>query len=774
MPDYLRNSSSSSAVNRSKRQAFQGTGIWSDGFLYYYDTAEPIAQAEKDGIEAAMAFWAAHTCVKFKKVDDPANPPSRPIVKIHNGGAGVCSSNTMGRDKWSKEQTISMGYKCSELSTATHELGHALGFLHEQQRWDRDSYIKVDTTNLKTGGDLQYYKSDKSVNNNYGKPYDVSGVMHYGSGFLAADTNKPVMIALDSDYQYAMGKARKPSFGDIYEMNMLYNCYAPTRGLTCGSALTATDDWQTLESKNEIGNGKVKVNDDDPFLCTWHVTAPEGKKIEYTVNYVAAMGNEKSTCDSECRFGGLRIKGVEESWMTSFMWYCCPSQMNKTRATACNTLIVQPWNIILYTDFKIQYRIAPEDTLPTTTTEDPITTTTEEPTTTTEEPTTTTEEPTTTTEEPTTTTEEPTTTTEEPTTTTEEPTTTTEEPTTTTEEPTTTTEEPTTTTEEPTTTTEEPTTTTEEPTTTTEEPTTTTEEPTTTTEEPTTTTEEPTTTTEEPTTTTEEPTTTTEESTTTTEEPTTTTEEPTTTTEEPTTTTEEPTTTTEEPTTTTEEPTTTTEEPTTTTEEPTMTTEEPSTTTQEPTTTTEEPTTTTEESTTTTEEPTTTTQEPTASTTEEPSTTTEEPTTITTEEPTTSTTEQPSTTTATPANVKEKNFGNYVLVFTPMSFDKAKAHCEAKGNYQLLALHRKGTEKIIQRIFDQVQPKEANMFWIGLRKPAGTDSEYSWVDGSPLDYKNWAKRYPRPSANEECVGYWAPNWVPFNCNWNFSFVCQRT
>ncbi|KAK0420532.1 hypothetical protein QR680_014743 [Steinernema hermaphroditum] len=142
------------------------------------------------------------------------------------------------------------------------------------------------------------------------------------------------------------------------------------------------------------------------------------------------------------------------------------------------------------------------------------------------------------------------------------------------------------------------------------------------------------------------------------------------------------------------------------------------------------------------------------------------------EQPTTTTT----TTTAKPTTaeppVKTHNFGNYILSTTELSFQDAKDFCESIGA-KMLTLHKKGTEKIIQRIFNQLKPDDAHIFWLGLYKPEGIRSQYAWLDGSALNYRNWAKGLPIPTPSEECAAHWKPNWVGMDCNWKYSFVCQR-
>ena len=60
-----------------------------------------------------------------------------------------------------------------------HELGHALGFGHEQVRPDRDQYVTINFDNIDPDNAYNFYL-DYGLSG-YGFGYDYNSIMHYGA-----------------------------------------------------------------------------------------------------------------------------------------------------------------------------------------------------------------------------------------------------------------------------------------------------------------------------------------------------------------------------------------------------------------------------------------------------------------------------------------------------------------------------------------------------------------------------------------------------------------
>ena len=125
---------------------------------------------------------------------------------------------------------------CVYKGTAQHELLHALGFLHEQSRPDRDTYVTINFQNIpeKNAHNFETSDSIKSM----GSPYDYSSVMHYGA-YAFSINDQPTIQAPEP-----IGMREGLSPGDIEQVRMLYQCYTGPRGWTEYTAARCTAECQ--------------------------------------------------------------------------------------------------------------------------------------------------------------------------------------------------------------------------------------------------------------------------------------------------------------------------------------------------------------------------------------------------------------------------------------------------------------------------------------------------------------------------------------------------
>ncbi|VDK21850.1 unnamed protein product, partial [Anisakis simplex] len=202
-------------------------------------------------------------------------------------------------------------------------LGHALGFYHEQARFDRDSFIRVMTQNIQNGLAGQFSKQSAQRMQTFGIRYDYGSVMHYGSkvgliccsrcfcylmnslnGFSTNGRN--TIETIDRNYQSTIGQRFGLSFANVKMMNKAYcggqfvnlncqnggypdpkdcskcRCTDGVAGRTCNQMRsTRTKCGQlirastgTLQTLSQSGAGE----------CNYMITAPAGRRIVLDVN----------------------------------------------------------------------------------------------------------------------------------------------------------------------------------------------------------------------------------------------------------------------------------------------------------------------------------------------------------------------------------------------------------------------------------------------------------------------------------------------------------
>ena len=176
-----------------------GVERWTDGVVpYSFDSNVDANDANCDGGSCrqlmlnGMAEWESVVNVEFRPW--VASDPN--FVYIRNAAGNSSHVGMIGG-----LQIIDI-FRWNSPYTIVHELGHALGYWHEQSRADRDAYVQINCANSSQGCcDGEPCSLNLMINRSaltYG-PYDFDSVMHYGQCFFSNCDIKDCPFPVTSD-----------------------------------------------------------------------------------------------------------------------------------------------------------------------------------------------------------------------------------------------------------------------------------------------------------------------------------------------------------------------------------------------------------------------------------------------------------------------------------------------------------------------------------------------------------------------------------------------
>uniref|UniRef100_A0A7I4Y550 Zinc metalloproteinase n=1 Tax=Haemonchus contortus TaxID=6289 RepID=A0A7I4Y550_HAECO len=378
-------------VNRTKRQAFKDRRypqtLWSEGVSYYF---HPLASREmRSAFIKGAKWWEKDTCINFA---ENRMAKDRIMVFPENG----CWSYV---GKLGGEQKLSLGSGCESVSTAAHEIGHALGFFHTMSRYDRDEFITVNTVNIKADWLNQFNKETPQTNDNYGMTYDYGSLLHYG-GTSASFNKKPTMVPFDVNYQQTLGSPFI-SFIELSMLNEHYKCKercdprtsvkcemggfphprdcrkcicpggyggarCTERPSGCGEKIQASTNWVTLE--DVVGNNR---ENEDFLTCNYWIESPVG-----TVIQVRLLDFTKGLSVDGCKYAGVEIKTNKDQTLTGYR-FCSPDAAGLTLQSFTNRVPIMTYNRLYKSKTVLEYRYVPQGStvpppLPPTTTRNPL------------------------------------------------------------------------------------------------------------------------------------------------------------------------------------------------------------------------------------------------------------------------------------------------------------------------------------------------------------------------------------------------------------------
>ncbi|CAL1271686.1 unnamed protein product [Larinioides sclopetarius] len=165
-------------------------------------------------IQAAMNDYHANTCLKFVPRTNERN-----YIKLFSGQGCYSYVGMINRG----EQPLSLGNGCLYKGTIVHELGHAIGFFHEQNRSDRDTYLVIYWDNISKGMESQFALLAPNQNLLL-TAFDHDSIMLYGNYAFSKDRKSLTMVAKNGKRLLEPYDKSGLTRSDIQRVQKMYNC----------------------------------------------------------------------------------------------------------------------------------------------------------------------------------------------------------------------------------------------------------------------------------------------------------------------------------------------------------------------------------------------------------------------------------------------------------------------------------------------------------------------------------------------------------------------
>ncbi|KAG5682266.1 hypothetical protein PVAND_011630 [Polypedilum vanderplanki] len=175
---------------------------------------------EMNVIQNAFNQYHRQTCIKFI----PRRPSHSDYIVIENAQSGCWSS--VGRISGEQKVNLQSPGCVTKTGTVVHELLHVLGFLHEQNREDRDKFVKIIEGNIRNGYEVNFKKAESGETSSFGVAYDYGSVLHYSANAFSKNGNPTIEARMKTSEK--MGQREGFSKKDIEKVNKMYKCQKTT------------------------------------------------------------------------------------------------------------------------------------------------------------------------------------------------------------------------------------------------------------------------------------------------------------------------------------------------------------------------------------------------------------------------------------------------------------------------------------------------------------------------------------------------------------------
>ncbi|KAL5491157.1 hypothetical protein EMCRGX_G016391 [Ephydatia muelleri] len=316
---------------------------WTNGVIPY-NVSQDYTASERELIRLAMNHWMNNTCIRFRQ--------RRNEVDYVNIFSGDCCASYVGRTGGLQGVSLNRA-QCMTFPTVVHELGHAVGFWHEQSRPDRDNYVSIAYENVLPGTEHNFDVMSSRDINSLGVGYDYNSIMHY-SRLAWSFNGQPTINSADPAYAGAIGGAKGLSVLDSYQTNLLYGCDSDECALhvdrcdknaDCRNVIGGLNSYQCQCKPGYYGNGTSCISAVLIDECQQGTHVCQHNCTDTSTSYNCSCGTgyqliSKGTCTdiNECRANNGGCSQLCENIVGSYRCSCYNGYVMDARTHECSDI----------------------------------------------------------------------------------------------------------------------------------------------------------------------------------------------------------------------------------------------------------------------------------------------------------------------------------------------------------------------------------------------------------------------------------------------------
>lgn len=324
----------------------QGVGVqqgntWPNGIVYYQISSN-LTNPQR--VMDAINHWNSLMDPTVLKLV-PRNGQSDYIyfVPVTSGCAA-----TVGYFQGAGPHTVELSNECGSGNVA-HEIGHAVGLDHEQNRHDRDQWLSIAWDKVLAGFELNF-----QIENSYRDyhVYDFNSIMHYSLYAFSTDGSQTIIpkpsVASQLPPNLYIGQRKGLSYGDINSVRALYGAGTISAGSLPGTvALTASEGLFARYYNNISFDGSPTTRVDSSVNFNWGYNYPA---IAISANNFSARwtGYLKPEVSGEYEFSVWTTDQIKFSFQgNELLNYNAYGQRRQVRSTKMSLVAGTRYNIRL-------------------------------------------------------------------------------------------------------------------------------------------------------------------------------------------------------------------------------------------------------------------------------------------------------------------------------------------------------------------------------------------------------------------------------------------